>query len=816
MDDSMDLRNMPQREPKGHLLRDSRRYIPCAGPHTSSAFLTSPSPLPTEPDVNDRTAPGHRRQSDSRMILYPHQEEALRAIPETPEGRALVVMACGTGKSLVGCETANVRSASMVLVTVPTLALAEQIYRGWDSYFPDRLDALIVCSDSAVGGTAAPVTVEPGRIADFLTPHQSTRMRLLISTYHSVGRIAEAYELRALPPLDLVVLDEAHHTAGRAGKAYSAVLDNARIPAAFRLSLTATSRIHEGSDGTRDIVSMDNEELYGKRVYELSTGSAIQRKLLADYKVAIVLVSDQDVHATLLAQGSGSRTCSKPSDTATVAAQIALSRAMHEHDLRQVIAFHSRVARSKVFSATLGKIGATSADVLITSLHMDGKTPAATRRSQLEMLASPTSGRRVVLNNVRTLTEGVDVSSVDGICLVDPKSSQIDIVQAVGRALRLHPDHDRPALILLPVYVAPGENAQAVLEASSFRHVWRVLATLRDQDERMDAALTTARRRLSSDVAAGQGDTRAVLPEKVRIYGSTNIDASFVAALGVHVLENTTEDWYQFYGLLEQYAATHGHTAVPISGSGTLGSWAARQRELYAAGKLLPKRTALLEAQPGWTWRLAEFKRKLGRSELERFVAERGHARVPRGYTVPSTGYRLDNFVTLVRNRHRAGQMDAEEIAYYEALPSWMWHAHDAKFEAFLQDLDVFIAEHKHGRVPQAYKVERDGIVFSLGHTVSVKRSEYRKGILSRAYAEALEERPEWVWDGHAAQWEASFDVLAAWAAEHGDIKVPADQPINGIGIYRWMLQQRKLIREGKQSEDRRSRLEALRGWSTN
>ncbi|KAB7839473.1 hypothetical protein FRZ00_21260 [Streptomyces mobaraensis] len=639
-------------------------------------------------------------------------------------------------------------------------------------------------------------------------------MRLLISTYHSVGRIAEAYALNMLPPLDLVVLDEAHHTAGRAGKAYSAVLDNARIPAGFRLSLTATSRIHEGSDGTADVVSMDDEELYGKRIYELSFGSAIQRKLLADYEVAIVLVSDQDVHATLLAQSGGSPASSGSSDEATVAAQIALSRAMHEYDLWQVIAFHSRVARSKAFSATLGVIGATSANVQITSLHMDGKTPTATRSSQLEMLANPPRGRRVVLNNVRTLTEGVDVSSVDGICLVDPKSSQTDIVQAVGRALRLHPDHDRPALILLPVYVAPGESPQAVLEASSFRHVWRVLATLRDQDERMDAALTTARRRLSSDVAENTGVAQSVLPEKVRIYGSTNIDANFVAALGVHVLENTTEDWYHFYGLLERYAAAHGHTAVPTSTeSGTLSSWAARQRGLYAAGKLLPKRAALLQAQPGWTWRLAEFKRELGQSELERFVAERGHARVPRGYTVPGSGYRLDNFVALARNRHRADQMDTGEIAYYEALPGWMWHAHDAKFEAFLQHLDAFIAEHKHARVPQAYKVEKDGISFALGHTVTRKRTEYRKGVLSEAHIKALEERPEWVWDGIAAQWEASFDVLKAWAAEHGDIRVPFDRSINGIGIYRWVLQQRKLIREGKQPEDRRQRLEALPGW---
>ncbi len=746
------------------------------------------------------------------MRPRPHQVEALNAIRDASADRALVVMACGTGKSLVGRETARVRSASTVLVTVPTLALAEQVYRGWAAEFPGAMEALIVCSDSAVGGSAVPVTVAPERIADFLAPGRTARMRLLISTYHSAERIAEAYAARPLPALDLIVLDEAHHTAGPAGKAYAIVLDDTRIPARFRLSLTATSLIHEDSDGTADVVSMDNEQLYGKRVYELTFGNAIQQKLLADYEVAIVLVSDADVHAALLAQET-SPAALRRNNAAMVAAQIALSRAMHERDVRSIIAFHSRVDRSRLFSETLAQIGASTANVRLTSLHMDGTTPAAARAAQLQRLAHPREGERVVLNNVRTLTEGVDVSSVDGICLVDPKSSQTDIVQAVGRALRLHPDHDRPALILLPIYLAPGENPQAVLEASAFRHVWRVLATLRDQDERMDAALTTARRRLSSQAREQESEPRSVLPERIQIYGGQSIDASFVEALGIHVLDHVTEDWFHGYGLLERYVAEHGHAAVPFSNEpGTLGSWAAQQRTRYAAGKLRQQRAVLLESLPGWTWRLADTKRERGRKELEAFVTEYGHAGVPRGH-VTASGYRLDSFVTLARNRRRGGLMDAEEIAYYEALPGWMWHVHDAKFTLFLQHLDAFIAEHGHTRIPQRHTVERDGVKFALGHTVSRKRIEYRKGILPEGQADLLEERPEWIWDAADAAWEASFGILADWAVKHGHIKVPFDEQIRGVGIYRWLLQQKKQIREGTLPKERRLRLEALPGW---
>ncbi|KOT57067.1 hypothetical protein ADK43_21790 [Streptomyces rimosus subsp. rimosus] len=696
-------------------------------------------------------------------------------------------------------------------MTVPTLALAEQIYREWALRFPEDLNALIVCSDSAVGGAAAPVTVEPGRITAFLAPHQSTGMRLLISTYHSVGRIAEAYALRALPPLDLVVLDEAHHTAGRAGNSYSAVLDNARIPGVFRLSLTATSRIHEGADGTLDVVSMDNEELYGKRVFELSFGSAIKRKLLADYEVAIIVVSDADVHAAL--QQASSPAHAGVDDTAMVAAQIALSRAMREQDLQSVIAFHSRVARSQRFSETLDAVGAATAGVQITSLHVDGSTPAAERAAQLELLAQPADGQRVVLNNVRTLTEGVDVSRVGGICLVDPKTSQIDIVQAVGRALRLHPDHDRPALILLPVYLAPGESPQAVLAGSAFRHVWRVLATLRDQDERLDSALTVARRRLLSEAPESGAEARVVLPDRIKIHHSGRPDTAFIKALGVHVLEHVTEDWFHSYGMLERYVAEHGHAAVPYSNrAGTLGYWTGLQRRLYVTGKLQPRRAQLLAVLPGWTWRPYDAKRERGRAELEAFVAEQGHAQVPRGH-VSATKYRLDSFVQLARSRYRVGQMGDEEIAYFEALPGWAWHVHDAKFELFLQHLDEFITQYGHTQIPPSYESERNGQTFALGLKVSSKRAAYRKGTLPDGQAEALEKRPEWVWDGRMAAWEAKFDALAGWAAEHGNIKVPFDEPVDGRGVYRWLLYQKKLIRQGKLPQERRLRLESLPGW---
>ena len=47
-----------------------------------------------------------------------------------------------------------------------------------------------------------------------------------------------------------------------------------------------------------------------------------------------------------------------------------------------------------------------------------------------------TPDERGLLSNARCLGEGIDVPTLDGIAFIDPKHSQVDIVQAVGRAIR--------------------------------------------------------------------------------------------------------------------------------------------------------------------------------------------------------------------------------------------------------------------------------------------------------------------------------------------------------------------------------------------
>ncbi len=50
------------------------------------------------------------------------------------------------------------------------------------------------------------------------------------------------------------------------------------------------------------------------------------------------------------------------------------------------------------------------------------------------------------------ISEGVDVPALDGVAFIDPRKSQVDIVQAVGRAIR-RSEAKAHGVIVLPVFI---------------------------------------------------------------------------------------------------------------------------------------------------------------------------------------------------------------------------------------------------------------------------------------------------------------------------------------------------------------------------
>src|SRR5208337_4082738 len=87
-------------------------------------------------------------------IPDPYQVRALSEIAETltRSDRAHVVMACGTGKTLVALWAAEQLKPKTILVLVPSLTLLQQTLDEWSRHnnWGDDFTYLCVCSDPTV------------------------------------------------------------------------------------------------------------------------------------------------------------------------------------------------------------------------------------------------------------------------------------------------------------------------------------------------------------------------------------------------------------------------------------------------------------------------------------------------------------------------------------------------------------------------------------------------------------------------------------------------------------------------------------------
>ncbi|MFJ8078887.1 Helicase associated domain protein [Streptomyces sp. NPDC096176] len=603
------------------------------------------------------------------LELRPHQKEAVTAAVKTlrTHTRVTVVAACGTGKTLIAARTAfRLAARGRVLVLVPTLDLLSQTVRSWHAA-GRKGHAVAVCSArQAVEHPSAgdiPMTTDPAELAA-LTPVESGPVTVY-ATYASLPTLLAAHHSHRLPAWDLAVVDEAHRTAGRLGKAWAAIHHDDQIPATRRLYLTATPRIWDPDNDRGDdpVASMDDEALFGPVAYRLTLSDAIDLGLLADYQILVPVVDDTDLR-DWLATGPGAGV-----DGLRLAGrQVAVLRAIHDHQLRRVLTFHHRVADARAFATTLPDTAAA----LPAELQPDGlwsnwvsgtHPPRVRRRVLLDFAAHTHPEQPAVLANARVLGEGIDVPSIDAVVFADPKNSPVDTVQAVGRALRQPPGAGKKATLIVPVYLTPDEDPDDLLGADAYTPLWRTVQALRAHDERLTARLAdprTNRPTLTSDE-----------PGHWLRFDRPTQQEEVALALTLRVLAPKSAEWRRGLTAARRYHRTHHHLDVPQTYEDetgySLGRWLTWQRHLHTTGALDTARTTALERLDIiWNPRQHAFERGLAHAAA--YATLHGHLAVP-------VDHRHDGFALgrwLATQRKRAGQLNtARTQALQDLDPNW-------------------------------------------------------------------------------------------------------------------------------------------------
>ena len=461
--------------------------------------------------------------------LRPHQQDAFNDVIAGLEAHdsGKLVMACGTGKTFTALRIAErvAGAGGRVLYLVPSISLFAQSMREWASQasLPHRY--IGVCSDTRAGKKdedaslhelEIPVTTAPDKVAAALRSRRKDAMTVVFSTYHSLPVIEQAQRNRA-PRFDFVLCDEAHRTTGvkrhdEDTSPFVLVHDRKRIRAKKRLYMTATPRLYtegaiaKAAEHRVDVFSMDDEAKYGPELHRLPFSRAVLQGLLSDYKVVVLALSEQSVDTALQAHLADRSSELNITDAAKiVGCWQALqdpenARAIrHRKPLKRAIAFTNTISSSKRLVRHWNDVVERAIEQLpkaqqrralrTETQHVDGQHHALDRKGRIEWLKGEEDNTCRILSNARCLSEGIDVPALDAVLFMNPRSSHVDIVQAVGRVMRKDEGKEN-GYIVLPVAIPHGmDPAEALNDNKRFAVVWSVLRALRSHDDRFNAEI---------------------------------------------------------------------------------------------------------------------------------------------------------------------------------------------------------------------------------------------------------------------------------------------------------------------------------------
>ncbi len=388
---------------------------------------------------------------------------------------------------------------------------------------------------SAVKGM---VTTDPDVIADWIqSEHGDEQINVIFGTYQSGSKVAEALKSSHVTA-KVLIADEAHRTAGLRRKSkpktdeeqrlrdFTLCHDNDEFPAVYRVYQTATPRIYDvkpqrNLDKPSDWIvrSMDDEQVFGVELYRKSYVEAVNNEWLSDYRIIALGINDPDSFALVnqLAQNTkskGQRKLTASDYLRGLAFTLAMGGATFTKDedgretvvpVQSCIAFMNTVDKSKNMALDLqskpvkewlqrwlqeNRDGRDAADYQLQ--HLDATSDVATRDNAKDNLAKGTTSEPHGIFNVGIFGEGTDSPSLSAVAFLEARKSPIDVIQAVGRAMRTSPGKQL-GYIICPILIPPHVDPETWLSTSGPEEGWQelgqILRALRAHDSRIEDEL---------------------------------------------------------------------------------------------------------------------------------------------------------------------------------------------------------------------------------------------------------------------------------------------------------------------------------------
>jgi superfamily II DNA or RNA helicase len=736
--------------------------------------------------------------AEAGFVLRDHQVAAADAACDTftRGDRAMLSMPCGTGKTAVAAEVAR-RTGGRVVLFVPTLALIRQSVSAFRHHLGEQLCEVVVVGTEAGLVEAGLTTKAASCNADLVAAALSRFGRgadgtvdLVVCTYHSAEVLATAQRrTRGGARFDLAVHDEAHRLAGNPDERFTAAHRAVDADRHLFMTATATTCSH-GRPGwipVRGTVSMDDEAVFGPRVFDLSLADARNRGLLCDWKVLV---------------------CSGGGDEAGAVA--AVRSAAAEHHLSTIMVFTSRVRIAERLTRAFTDAGALDDGRAVRAQVVHAKLNP-TKRAQIIADLDGADGNTVeIVCHVDCLTEGVDVAALDAVVFTSDKTSKVDVVQALGRVLRTAPGKQH-GYVIVPVAVERDEtDVDGALRSGAFACLWSTLRSLRDIDAEFAAHLDNPQVPTLSRAAGDDG--RVVF----------NFDPAVATQLETLSVDACTDTWWDWYRRVAIQVTATGWQTLHRDDR-RLAAWCSAQRRARINGLLQVDRVDALEQLAGWWW-------VSGYSDAHEFAGRLADAAAAARPAALATGslhgqsalvvngwrHSVGVLAAWVRVTYRRGLLPTPLVERFDQLPGWSWSVIEPDDAAMVDLLARYRSFEGSIEVP----AEHVELGEPLGMAVRSWRYRYAAGTLPPAVRDEVEAAAGTAW-----RWrrdETAFDVFIELVADHverhghtfGVGSQIVDSPLGPFPFGRWVARVRHQQRRGQLEPRRAAELQAIDGWS--
>lgn len=550
----------------------------------------------------------------TERILYeplPHQEMAIKEcimwFNEGGESRGQLILPCGAGKTYTALWIKEGLESKISLVLVPSLALLRQIKNEWANQRKTTYQYLCVCSESDIDEDISDtvvahtyeidtrVTTDPIVIKSFLESDSSEKV--IFSTYHSLQAIAEAIAYIDFE-FDYIFCDEAHKTAGVGMNKFSLVHDNKKISSKRRLYATATPRIVKESlkkklgDDLKYAYDMNDPEIFGHEFYRMTFKDAIEQDILVDYKIVAVGVNSEELKEYI----DNRRFVDSKLSIDELANNYALDHIMKKYKANHGLTFHSRVKLAAEFAERHSKLFPDT-----STFAVSGEQPTSQRNITLNDFKN---ADKAIVSNARCLTEGVDVPTIDLVYFCDPKNSKVDIVQAVGRALRKK-EGKKIGLVVVPIYHSKRTEVEDSISSGSFKNLLQVIRSLCDQDERLQDEINSlaygkGRRSSRIDIVSG-----SFIEEQDTIL-LEGFEERLKTSLFDQIVDKTSNNWDLWFFKLKEFLERNPEYPSQKTDR-ELYQWVAQQRNRKKNGNLKNEEIRKLNSI-NFAWSIVEWK----------------------------------------------------------------------------------------------------------------------------------------------------------------------------------------------------------------